>query len=117
MQQLSGVDWRGKQIIEPGDVAKATHGDWRGAARAVAQEADFLGRGLVSPYSTLTNTINKNQSIGGGLRDQALDVRNPSQGAIRYEQQLPRRLQESAKTRQRHPVGLAERLANRVTQP
>ncbi|MCC8964520.1 hypothetical protein H8A95_19915 [Bradyrhizobium sp. Pear76] len=117
MQQLSGLDWRGKPIIEPGDVAKAAHGDWRGAARAVAQEADFLGRGLVSPYSTMTNVINKKQSFAGGLRDQALDVRNPSQGAIRYEQQLPRKLQESAVSRQRHPVGLAERLANKVTKP
>ncbi|MHC2257137.1 hypothetical protein ACVILK_006829 [Bradyrhizobium embrapense] len=117
MQQLSGLDWRGKPIIEPGDVAKAAHGDWRGGARAVAQEADFLGHGLVSPYSTLTNTINKNQSIGGGLRDQALDIRKPSQGAIRYEQQLPRKLHESAVSRQRHPVGLAERLVNKVTRP
>ena len=113
----TGNDPVRKPIIEPGDVAKGAHGDWRGAARAVAQEADFLGRGLVSPYSTLTNTINKNQSIGGGLRDQALDIRNPSQGAIRYEQQLPRKLQESAINRQRHPVGLAERLANKVTRP
>ena len=117
MQQLSGLDWRGKQIIEPGDVAKAAQGDWRGAARASAQEADFLGRGLISPYSTLTNTINKNQSLAGGLRDQALDIENPSLAAIRYEQQLPRKLQESAKTRQKHPMGLAERLANRVAQP
>ncbi|WP_456709679.1 hypothetical protein [Bradyrhizobium sp. USDA 4452] len=67
MQQLSGLDWRGKLIIKPGDVAKAAHGDWRGAARAVTEEADFLGRGRVSLYSTLTNTINKSQSIAGGL--------------------------------------------------
>ncbi|MHC2252772.1 hypothetical protein ACVILK_002464 [Bradyrhizobium embrapense] len=71
MQQLSGLDWRGKLIIKPGDVAKAAHGDWRVAARAVAEEADFLGRGRVSLYSTLTNTINKSQSIAGGLQDQA----------------------------------------------
>lgn len=59
----------------------------------------------------------RNKSIAGGLRDQALDIKNPSQGAIRYERQLPRKLQESAKYRQKHPVGLVERLANKVTQP
>ena len=114
IQAIGGKDYRGKNIIEPGDLRNAGAGSLPAAARAGAQGADFLARGLVSPYSTLSNTLHKKEGVGEGVRDQALDQKNPSAAARKYLAQVPRRSQQEAVSRFKKPTGAIEGLVNKA---
>lgn len=91
MESLSNKDWRGKSIVEPGDVAAGARGDAFRGGRALVQEGEHFARGMISPLGTLSTAEKKNKDDNIGVaaakavRDQAADVRNPSQAASNYE--------------------------------
>jgi len=82
LETLSNKDWRGKPIMEPGDVS----GDLKGKGRALVQGAEHVARGLVSPYATLSNALKKDIGPVAAIRDQALDIKDPSDKANQYDQ-------------------------------
>ncbi len=114
IQAIGGKDFRGKNIIEPGDLRNADKGSLPAAAKVAGQGVDFLARGLVSPYSTLSNMLHKKESPGEGLRDQALDQKNPSAAARKYLANVPKRSQQEAVSRFKKPVGAIEGLVNKA---
>jgi len=114
IQAIGGKDFRGKNIIEPGDLRNAGQGSLPAAAKVVGQGADYLARGLISPYSTLSNTLHKKESVGEGVRDQALDQKNPSAAARKYLANVPKRSQQEAASRFKKPTGLIEGLVNKA---
>lgn len=74
-------DFRGKPIVEPGDLS----GTATQKGRAAVQLGMHTAKGLISPLSTLSTNAQKDVSPAGALRDQATDVKNPSKGAGKYE--------------------------------
>jgi hypothetical protein len=89
LETLYNKDFRGKNIVEPGDLRAAAHGDVKAAGRAVIQEGEHAARGLVSPLSTLETAGKNGVNPAGAVRDQALDVKNPSQAAVNWERKVP----------------------------
>lgn len=99
-QALSNHDWRGKPIVEPGDVREGARGHAAGAARAIGSEAEHWARGLVAPYNMLSTTAKKAgpednglmgaaKVVGRTIRDQALDIKDVSPKAANYERKVP----------------------------
>lgn len=106
-------DFGGRTIIEPGDVRNAAHGSAVSAGKVGVQGADFLARSLVSPYGTLSNSLHKGEGIGGTMRDQLLDIKNPSVQGSRYDATFQRKIQEQVRNRNRHPRSPAEDIYKR----
>lgn len=116
MEQLTNRDFRGKPILERQDFSRAAHGDAVGAANLAAQEGDYLGRNLFSPFNTAANTASRpDLSMAGGLRDQILDIKNPSPKAIKYGANSAKYNQRSARQRMRSGAGPLETLVNKAT--
>lgn len=93
LETLNNKDWRGKSIVEPGDVQAGVHGDLKRGGRALVQEAEHAARGLVSPYGTFSTSEKKAdepgaagiaKAAGRAVRDQALDVKNPSEASRKF---------------------------------
>ena len=105
-EALNNKDWRDKAIVEPGDVKAGAQGDLRRGGRAVVQEAAHFARGLVSPLSTLASAEKKYKddsgAVAGGkaVRDQALDIHNPSDAASKYERKQGITNDRAARTRE-----------------
>jgi hypothetical protein len=119
-------DFRGKPIIEPGDMRNAFHGSPAAAARVVTQGGEYAARSLVSPYSTFANAHQKAKtsdqnanpavSVAKAIRDGALDIKDPSAKAQRYERMLPVTTNRNAMSRFKHGgAGPAEGLVNKLT--
>lgn len=122
LETLSNKDFRGKPIVEPGDLRKAGQGDAKAAGRAVLQEGEHAARGLVSPLNTLETAAKKdpNQSAlgaaGAAIRDQALDIKNPSQKATKYERMIGIKTERDARTRfKQGGAGIIEGGYNKLT--
>lgn len=108
-EALVNRDWRGKNIVEPGDVREAAvHGNVGGAARALTSEAEFLGRGLVAPFNMAASTYQKQsdggltgaaKAVGKTARDQVLDVKDVSDKSARYQQNIEKHQRQDLKTR------------------
>lgn len=81
LETLQNRDFRGKPIVEPGDVA----GTAKQKGRAALQFGAHIAKGLVSPLSTISTNAQKDISPLGAVRDQATDVKNPSKNAVKYE--------------------------------
>ena len=120
---LSNKDFRGKSIVEPADVKGAFQGDARAAGRAGVQLTESIARGLVSPYSTLANATRKqapDETAGGAalraVRDAALDIKDPSEKAKRYQRMLPATTSRASISRfKQGGAGPAEALFNKAT--
>jgi Inorganic Pyrophosphatase len=116
-------DFRGKQIVEPGDVGS---GKPKRIAKAALQEADHAAAGLVSPYGTVNQAVGKmgpdekgplatGKAIVKAVRNQALDVKEPSPGAIKYDRLSDMYNQRNANQRARKGgYGMGERLFNKA---
>ena len=116
MEAIYNKDFRGKPVVEPGDLRAAAHGDVRAAGRAAVQEGEHTARGLISPLSTLENTVKKGLNPGEGIRDQVLDQKNPSAAARRWMRKQPINSWRDARTRERHGgSGFLEGAYNRLT--
>jgi Inorganic Pyrophosphatase len=111
LETLFNRDFRGKNIVEPGDVRRAFHGEPGRGAVALIQEGEHALRGLVSPYSTAANAIKKSDEpgVGGaakavarGIREQALDIKNPSAAASKWEKKVPINAFRDSNTRAKH---------------
>lgn len=95
LETLSNKDFRGKNIVEPGDVRAAAGGNVKAGGRALLQEGEHAARGLVSPYSTFATATSKFKTDNPGVaaakavRDQALDIKNPSPASVNYERKVP----------------------------
>jgi hypothetical protein len=96
---LGGRDWTGKAIMEPGDIAAGARGDLPAAGRAAPQATDYAARSLVSPYNTYANAQAKGIGAAGAIRDQALDIKNPSPAASKYTGQIDRHNNQQANQR------------------
>jgi hypothetical protein len=108
---INGKDFRGKPILEPGDMREAfVHGNVKAGARAVASGVEHTARNLLSPYGTAANAIQKGKqendgtgvSLGKALRDTALDIKDPSEKARRYKALIEMRTRKDALTRFKH---------------
>lgn len=105
LETLANKDFRGKNIVEPGDVRAAAHGDVKSAGRVAIQEGEHAARGLISPLSTFSNANAKFKDDNAGVaaakavRDQAADVKNPSEAATKWERKVPINSWRDANTR------------------
>lgn len=94
METYFNKDFRGKPIVEPGDVRQAFKGNAEAAGHVAKQAIGHAARGLISPLNTAVTAYKKKvngeqQGIGSAVRDQALDIRNPSDKAAKYERMVP----------------------------
>lgn len=112
-EALANKDFRGKQIVEPGDVKQAGQGSLPAAARVVSQEAQHVGQGLISPLSTFGKE-RPDQGRAATLRDQALDIRNPTPAARKYEANAARTTLQQSRSRFKHPNGILESATNKL---
>ena len=120
LETLYNKDFRGKNIFEPGDVAKAAKGDIGSGVAVVGQGLEHAARGLISPLNTL-ETTGKKQVNGQRLnpaqaiRDQALDIKNPSDAARRFERKSEINNFRDSRTRIKHGgSGLLEEGINKA---
>lgn len=105
-EALNNKDFRGKSIVEPDAVKKAVHGDVKSAGRVGVQLGEHAARGLISPLNTL-ETASKKAPPGSSqamvpvraIRDQALDEKNPSAAATKYEKMSDIKNFQAANTR------------------
>jgi hypothetical protein len=134
IEAISGRDYRGKNIIEPGDVSDAfgensgRQGRIRAGLKVGMQEAEHWVRGTVSPYGTLSNSYKKNPEDAGGpvgvgkaalkgIRDQAADVKNPSDAGANWERKSQKLNARDSRLREKHGgYGIGEDILNRATE-
>jgi len=125
LQALGNKDWRGKNIVEPGDVRQAFEGNPKAAASALAQAGEFVARSTVAPYNMYATAAKKSdetgpvaqaKNVGRAIRDQALDIRDVSPKAAKYEEKVPVQTLKDARTRAKHGGnGPLEGLVNTLT--
>jgi hypothetical protein len=119
IEAYNNRDFANREILQKGTVARIGTGPNRvqAAGSAAVQEGEHLARGLVSPYGTAANALDAKRNLGQGLRDQLLDIKNPTPQATRYEQAA--RIKALGEERQRalknQGRGPAERLYNEFT--
>ena len=75
---------------------RPSQGSPKAAGRAALDFGHHLASGLVSPYATATQAIQKGIGPVGAIRDQALDIRNPSGPARKYEANIAKTNQKQA---------------------
>jgi hypothetical protein len=114
LETLFNKDWRGKSIVEPGTFSKAAHGSIKDMGRVAVQEGEHALRGLVSPVGTAEGVAAKDISPAGGLRDQVLDIRNPSAAQKKYEANIARTSEKAVKSRFKKPPGQLEKAYNKT---
>lgn len=115
LETLDNRDFRGKAIVEPGDVRQAARGDMKAAGRVLLQEGEHFAKGLISPYSTLANANKKDLSVPGAIRDALLDIKNPSAKGVKYEKMVPITTERDARSRfKQGGSGPVEQLYNKI---
>lgn len=114
-QVIKNTDYRGKPIVERGLMQQASRGNLRSAGQAAVEAGEYAARTALSPYNTFATASTKGQSVGETLRDQVLDLRNPSARAIAYDARATRYNMEELKRRNGRGAGPAEKLYRRLT--
>jgi len=115
LQLLSNKDFRGKSIVEPGDVAAAVKGSPAAAARAGVQLGEHVARVAISPYNTLAGAIQKEAqnpsshdkhpgaraaiAAGKAVRDMTLDIKDPSEKNRLWQRKSPILNDQAARSR------------------
>lgn len=130
LETLANHDFRGKNIVEPGDVrAAAVHGNLGGAAKAVSQEGEHLARGLVAPYNMFASTFQRQpkddrgaggfaKSVAKTARDQALDIKDVSPAAAKYNALIEKHTMQDVRARDKKGGnGPFEGLMRRIFHP
>lgn len=132
LQLLNNKDFRGKSIVEPGDVRAAVRGDGKAAARAGTQLTEQVLRSAVSPYNTLASAIQKENSqpganerhpgaraaiaAGKAVRDMTLDIKDPSEKNKAWQRKSPIMVEREARSRfKRGGSGPLEGVLGKVT--
>jgi hypothetical protein len=88
-ETVNNKDFRGKNIVEPDDLAAGAHGDVKRAAKTATQFGEHAARGLISPLGTLESAAKKGLNPATAVRDQVLDEKNPSDAAKRFAAKQP----------------------------
>ena len=115
LQAKDNRDYRGKPIVERGLVAQAAKGNVRAGGQAAVEAGEFAARNLFSPYNTYANTVDSGHSVAGGLRDQMLDIKNPSRRSVAYSAKTSRYNMQSLRQRNRSGRGPLEGLYTKAT--
>jgi hypothetical protein len=121
MEAYNNRDFAGRTIREPGDVQEMAQnptlgGKLAAAGRVAVQQGEHAARGLVAPYGTLSQAMSPGRSIPQTLRDQLLDIKNPSEKASKFERGEARKNLEAAIARQKKGGrGPAEEFLNYMT--
>lgn len=115
LQAKDNRDYRGKPIVERGLVAQAAKGNLRAGGQAAVEAGEFAARNLFSPYNTYANTVDSGHSVAGGLRDQMLDIKNPSRRSVAYSAKTSRYNMQSLRQRNRSGRGPLEGLYTKAT--
>lgn len=105
-------DWAGRDILQHGDNRAAARGDVRAGARVVGQGVDWAARTAFAPYNTFAQSQAPGRSAGQTLRDQVLDIKNPSEASKKFLGGP--RIDEEAKQRFKKPRGPIEGLVNKL---
>lgn len=98
LEARDNKDFSGHAIVQPGDVELAAHGSAKAAGRALVAEGEHAVRGLISPVNTAANAFGKGQGPLAALRDQALDIKEPSQKSVKYDRTQPAKAEHTAIT-------------------
>ena len=117
-ETIANRDWAGRKIIQPGTWNRIKSGPNRlqATGAAAVQEGEHAARGLVAPYGTAAQIADAKRNPAQGLRDQLLDIRNPSAGAVRYERNEKTREAAAERSRETHGGhGPLERFYDRFT--
>lgn len=116
-------DFAKRNIIEPAAVRGAFKKDTKFGQRMRdlgtigVQGGEYAARNLVAPYGTLANAYGRGQGALASIRNQALDIKEPSQKSLRWQNINPRR-EQSEMLHRRAPGrgrGPAEDIYNRLT--
>jgi hypothetical protein len=114
-QVLTNMDYRGKPIVERGLMQQAGKGNLRAAGQAAVEGGEYAARNVFSPYNTYANTVDSGHSVAAGLRDQALDIKNPSARSSAYNARASRYNAQSLRQRNKSGRGPLENLYNKAT--
>ena len=114
LETLHNTDWRGKPIVEPGEMAKAGHGNVKSIGRAILQQGEHAMRGLVSPVNTAELMAARPESAVGSLAAQLADIKNPTPAANRFAAKQPSINQKNAQARFKKPPGMLESVYNKL---
>lgn len=106
IRQVHNKDFRGKPILD-------ASGGW---GRVPGQEAEFAAGQMVSPYKTLSTAAQQGGPgwVGQRFVESNVGLKTPSEGAIKYEHNLPKTWKRNATSRERHPNGVIEGLVNSI---
>jgi hypothetical protein len=119
MEAYNNRDYANREILQKGTVARIGTGPNRlqAAGSAAVQEGEHVARGLVSPYGTAANALDAKRNLVQGLRDQLLDIKNPTPQAVRYEkvERLKAIEAERQRAQKNQGRGPLERIYNQVT--
>lgn len=111
LEGLSGKNWMGKPIIEPGTMSRAASGSLKAGVKAGVQFAEWAGTGLFAPLGTYEQASRGNKTLAEALRNQVFDIKDTSPKAIKYQAGAIKRETQ----REKHPPGAIEGLYNRLT--
>lgn len=115
LELRNNQDFAGRNIVEPGrmqQIIPHSMGDvpnsLRQAGGAAVEAGEHVAKGLVSPIGQAATIYNKGQNPLAGVRDLALDIKNPSQRSVAYELKAPMNNLKSLRTREKNPRGPLE---------
>lgn len=98
---FNNKDFRGKDIIERGDVQRAAQGNLHAAGNVAKQATGFLARSLIAPAGTAMAAASKGEGVASTLRDQYLDQKNPSAKSVKYDANSTRYNMQNARKREK----------------
>jgi hypothetical protein len=106
---ITGKDFAGRNIIEPADVKAGNYG------KVGAQVAEHTASALVSPYGTTKQAINADRGLLETLRDNLLDIKNPSEKSLGGQSKGQKIKERERKRREKKPRGLIEKGYNELS--
>ncbi len=115
MDIFRNSDFGGNKIINPKDLSGALHGDPKSAARAAGQAGGYALQAAVSPVGTVNSALsNKNQGLAKGLRDNVMDIKNPSPGAQKWMHTQPRIQQRETVRRSKKDPNIGDKFLDAI---
>ena len=111
MGAVRNLDWTGQPIIPRADLRNPAN-----AVRAGLQGADYLGKALVPPYSSLASAAAEKGTtpgrVAGKLLTGNLGIKNPSQASVNYMNRIQ---QNNARIQKEHRKGPLEQVYGKLT--
>lgn len=112
-QGITNKDWKGQDIAPAGSLADPSH-----LAKTGARLADWALGIAVPPIGSMNTEAR--QPEGGVLNwgkrflESGVGIKDPTEGSVRFENQLEKRQNRTEKTREKKPGGLLEAGVNRL---